>query len=46
MISGVYSTIFIASGFVNFWDLQVKKRAKKSSAPVPAKAQAARSVKA
>jgi preprotein translocase subunit SecF len=46
MISGVYSTIFIASGFVNFWDLQVKKRAKKSSAPVPAKAQTARSVKA
>jgi preprotein translocase subunit SecF len=26
MVSGVYSTIFIASGFVYFWDLQTKKR--------------------
>jgi preprotein translocase subunit SecF len=30
LISGVYSTIFIASGFVNLWDVQTKKRAKKS----------------
>jgi preprotein translocase subunit SecF len=29
MTSGVYSTIFIASGFVNLWDVQAKKRAKK-----------------
>jgi preprotein translocase subunit SecF len=33
MISGVYSTIFIASGFVNFWDIQAKKRAKKHLVP-------------
>jgi preprotein translocase subunit SecF len=41
MTSGVYSTIFIASGFVNLWDIQAKKRAKKKlagGAPVPAKA--------
>ncbi|GHV80800.1 protein-export membrane protein SecF [Spirochaetia bacterium] len=30
MISGVYSTIFVASGFVNFWDVQMKKRAHKA----------------
>ncbi|GHV76229.1 protein-export membrane protein SecF [Spirochaetia bacterium] len=30
MISGVYSTIFVASGFVNFWDVQAKKRAHKA----------------
>jgi preprotein translocase subunit SecF len=29
MVSGVYSTIFIASGFVYFWDLQKAKGAKK-----------------
>jgi preprotein translocase subunit SecF len=29
MISGVYSTIFVASGFVNFWDVQAKKRSAK-----------------
>ena len=29
MTSGVYSTIFIASGFVNFWERQVAKRSKK-----------------
>ncbi|MDR2535350.1 MAG: protein translocase subunit SecF [Treponema sp.] len=29
MISGVYSTIFIAVGFVNFWDVYTKKQAKK-----------------
>jgi preprotein translocase subunit SecF len=28
MISGVYSTIFIASGFVNFWDQRVQRKAK------------------
>jgi preprotein translocase subunit SecF len=39
MISGVYSTIFIASGFVNFWDIQKNKRAKKRLAgPAAAKA--------
>ncbi|GHT74288.1 protein-export membrane protein SecF [Spirochaetia bacterium] len=27
MVSGVYSTIYIASGFTNFWDIQTKKRA-------------------
>ena len=36
MISGVYSTIFIASGLVYFWDQQAKKREKKKL--VPAKA--------
>ena len=29
MVSGVYSTIFIASCFVYFWDTQAKKREKK-----------------
>jgi preprotein translocase subunit SecF len=42
MISGVYSTIFIAVGFVNFWDVRAKKRGKKkvvaSAVPAPAKA--------
>ncbi|MDR2096335.1 MAG: protein translocase subunit SecF [Treponema sp.] len=42
MISGVYSTIFIACGFVNFWDIQVKKREQKKlvikSAVKPTKA--------
>jgi preprotein translocase subunit SecF len=32
MTSGVYSTIFIASGFVYFWDLQAKKREQKKMA--------------
>jgi preprotein translocase subunit SecF len=47
MTSGVYSTVFIASGFVNFWDLQAKKRAKRQH-PVsaPAKTSAARPAKA
>jgi preprotein translocase subunit SecF len=36
MLSGVYSTIFIASSFVYFWDVQVKKRGKKKLAPVKA----------
>jgi preprotein translocase subunit SecF len=26
MVSGVYSTIFIASGFANFWEVMVRKR--------------------
>jgi preprotein translocase subunit SecF len=38
MISGVYSTIFIASGFVNLWDLRAKRRAAKKLAALPAKA--------
>jgi preprotein translocase subunit SecF len=41
MTSGVYSTIFIASGFVNFWENQTVKKAKKKlriPAPLPAKA--------
>jgi preprotein translocase subunit SecF len=42
MISGVYSTMFIASGFANFWENAVlKRRAKKLNAgtvPVPSKA--------
>ncbi|GHT77453.1 protein-export membrane protein SecF [Spirochaetia bacterium] len=43
MISGVYSTIFIASGFANFWDITAKKRAAKkrsmtATAPATAKA--------
>ncbi|MDR2020865.1 MAG: protein translocase subunit SecF [Treponema sp.] len=39
MISGVYSTIFIASGFVFFWDKTAKKRAeKKQAGAVPVKA--------
>ncbi|MDR3166965.1 MAG: protein translocase subunit SecF, partial [Treponema sp.] len=38
MVSGVYSTIFIASGFVNYWDIQAKKKAKKKLMGVPAAA--------
>jgi preprotein translocase subunit SecF len=41
MISGVYSTIFIASGFAHFWDRMARKKAVKSrtvKAAVPAKA--------
>ncbi|GHU97188.1 protein-export membrane protein SecF [Spirochaetia bacterium] len=39
MVSGVYSTIFIASGFANFWNITAKKRAaKKRVSGVPAKA--------
>jgi preprotein translocase subunit SecF len=38
MISGVYSTIFIASGFVNWWELRKAKRAKRRLAgPGPVK---------
>jgi preprotein translocase subunit SecF len=40
MISGVYSTIFIASGFVNFWNIRAKKRAKKKLLRQPAAAHA------
>jgi preprotein translocase subunit SecF len=36
MISGVYSTIFIASGFVNLWDIQKAKKAKKRLVGSPA----------
>ncbi|MDR0624460.1 MAG: protein translocase subunit SecF [Treponema sp.] len=36
MISGVYSTVFIASGFVNFWDVQKNQRAKKRLMGSPA----------
>jgi preprotein translocase subunit SecF len=35
MISGVYSTIFIAVGFVNFWQTQVNKQAKKQLLSAP-----------
>jgi preprotein translocase subunit SecF len=37
MTSGVYSTIFIASGFVYFWDLQIKKREQKKMVVNPLK---------
>ncbi|MDR2370082.1 MAG: protein translocase subunit SecF, partial [Treponema sp.] len=40
MISGVYSTIFIASGFVYFWEIQKNKREKKKLAGTPAAAKA------
>jgi preprotein translocase subunit SecF len=33
MVSGVYSTIFIASGLVYLWDTQAKKREKKKLVP-------------
>ncbi|MDR2741444.1 MAG: protein translocase subunit SecF [Treponema sp.] len=36
MISGVYSTIFIASGLVYFWDKTAKKRAAKKRFPAAA----------
>jgi preprotein translocase subunit SecF len=38
MTSGVYTTIFIASGFVYFWDIQANKREKKKLKAAPAKA--------
>jgi hypothetical protein len=34
----VYSTIFIASGFVYLWDVQAKKRELKKREPSPVKA--------
>jgi preprotein translocase subunit SecF len=42
MVSGVYSTIFIASGLVNFWNVQAMKRSGKknplaASGPLAAK---------
>jgi preprotein translocase subunit SecF len=33
MISGVYSTVFIASGMVHFWDIQAAKRSRKKLVP-------------
>ena len=38
MISGIYSTIFIASWFVNTWEKNILKKAKKKLKAVPAKA--------
>ena len=40
MVSGVYSTIFIAAGFSNFWETHVHKRARahKQLSAAPAKA--------
>jgi len=38
MTSGVYTTTFIATGFVFFWDVQASKREKKRLKAVPAKA--------
>lgn len=39
MVSGVYSTIFIASCFVNFWEgIKLKRGKRKISAAVPTKA--------
>ncbi|GHV96782.1 protein-export membrane protein SecF [Spirochaetia bacterium] len=38
MVSGVYSTIFIASGFVYFWDARKNKRAKRKLVPAASKA--------
>ncbi|MDR2447908.1 MAG: protein translocase subunit SecF [Treponema sp.] len=38
MTSGVYSTIFIACGFVNFWDISAKKNEKKRKGAVGAAA--------
>jgi preprotein translocase subunit SecF len=43
MISGVYSTIFVASGFVNFWDIQAKKRYRKKLVPASTARLAAKS---
>ncbi|MDR1105228.1 MAG: protein translocase subunit SecF [Treponema sp.] len=40
MVSGVYSTIFIASGFVNVWEVQKNKREKKRLAGTPVAARA------
>jgi preprotein translocase subunit SecF len=40
MVSGVYSTVFIASGFVNLWETRkiMKEKKKLSGVPAPAKA--------
>jgi preprotein translocase subunit SecF len=37
MCSGVYSTIFIASGFVQLWDVKAKKREQKKLTGLPVK---------
>jgi preprotein translocase subunit SecF len=37
MLSGVYTTMFIACGFVNFWENQKIKKAKKQKQGIPAK---------
>jgi len=37
MTSGVYTTTFIATGFVYFWDMRVGKREKKRPKPAPVK---------
>ncbi|MDR0473865.1 MAG: protein translocase subunit SecF [Treponema sp.] len=36
MISGVYATIFIASGFVNFWETRKERKNKKTVSAAPA----------
>ena len=36
MVSGVFSTVFIASGFLNFWEIQKNKREKRKLMGVPA----------
>jgi len=38
MTSGVYTTTFIATGFVYFWDVQARKREKKKLKPAPVRA--------
>ncbi|MDR2435686.1 MAG: protein translocase subunit SecF [Treponema sp.] len=40
MVSGVFSTIFIASGFLNFWEIQKSKREKRKLMGSPARAKA------
>jgi preprotein translocase subunit SecF len=37
MVSGVYSTIFIASGFTNFWGVMIKNRAARKPVTSPAR---------
>jgi preprotein translocase subunit SecF len=38
MISGVYTTSFIAAGFINFWEDQKAKKEKAGQAGRPARA--------
>jgi preprotein translocase subunit SecF len=39
MVSGVYSTIFIASGLVNLWEQKkIQREKKKAAGALPAKA--------
>ncbi|MDR1574606.1 MAG: protein translocase subunit SecF [Treponema sp.] len=40
MVSGVFSTIFIASGFLNFWEIQKSKRDKRKLMGAPARVKA------